>query len=288
MTNQLYKNKEWLIEQYKTKSTIEIAKEVGITKQSLLKWFNKFNIERRQGSEAKRKGVPSYNIKYFKNINTRSKAYWLGFIMADGCVTKTKYGYAFQMGLSIKDSSHIDKLANAINFSNKLLEVFINDSFGYKKSATYKRKFIKLENVDFCENLINHNVIPNKTGNEKVPCLENRLYRDFIRGVFDGDGCITWHYRKDKPNTLCAKVNIVCKNKEFLNEIKTILNHNANIDIEKISIYKSRNIWSLEICSLKNIKLFSDYIYTEKTPNLKRKKDKFKEPLKYYNNKQKI
>jgi len=28
----------------------------------------------------------SYNINYFENIDSEDKAYWLGFIQADGCL----------------------------------------------------------------------------------------------------------------------------------------------------------------------------------------------------------
>jgi hypothetical protein len=31
------------------------------------------------------------NIDYFEIIDTEDKAYWLGFIYADGCITKNKY-----------------------------------------------------------------------------------------------------------------------------------------------------------------------------------------------------
>lgn len=280
---ELYKNKEWLIQQYETKSVIEISKEVGISKQALLKWFKKFNIKRRQGSEAVHKGIYNYNVNYFKDINTHAKAYWLGFIMADGCITKTKYGYMFEMNLQLRDKLHVLQFAKDINFTNKTIDVFnCKDPNGNLHTKTY----IKIENKEFCDNLMKHNIYPNKTGKESFPNIKRIYYKDFIRGFFDGDGCITYAYRKDKPNTMGVKICIVCMNREFLESIKKILEEEAYMSFgDSKAIYKTRSIYSLEICKLESVKKFYNYIYTDRCRCLSRKKEKFIEPLNYINSK---
>lgn len=51
------------------------------------------------------------NEDYFKLIDTEEKAYWLGFLYADGCVTQaTKYSKRLQVNLSIKDINHLEIL----------------------------------------------------------------------------------------------------------------------------------------------------------------------------------
>ena len=49
------------------------------------------------------------NKNYFSNIDTRNKAYWLGFISADGYVVSNKSGGNFELGieLSYKDRDHL-------------------------------------------------------------------------------------------------------------------------------------------------------------------------------------
>lgn len=56
--------------------------------------------------EIPRNGVkPSFDFNVFDNINTEEKAYWLGFIWADGCILSNCNG--FELGISIKDISHL-------------------------------------------------------------------------------------------------------------------------------------------------------------------------------------
>lgn len=44
------------------------------------------------------------NQDYFATIDTEEKAYWLGFIAADGCVSRAGKGFRFQMGLAARDT----------------------------------------------------------------------------------------------------------------------------------------------------------------------------------------
>ena len=48
------------------------------------------------------------NETYFDHIDSESKAYWLGFIYADGCISNN--GYRFEVRLSKNDEDHLIKL----------------------------------------------------------------------------------------------------------------------------------------------------------------------------------
>ena len=52
-----------------------------------------------------------FNENYFEVIDSEDKAYWLGFISADGCVAKSsKYNsYRLQIAISSIDSDHLNK-----------------------------------------------------------------------------------------------------------------------------------------------------------------------------------
>ena len=56
--------------------------------------------------------------RYFQTIDTENKAYWLGFIYADGCVSKDLH--YLTIDLSIADIDHIEKFKNEIDAHQKI------------------------------------------------------------------------------------------------------------------------------------------------------------------------
>ncbi len=116
----------------------------------------------------------------FKAVDTEEKAYWLGFLYADGSIhSKTN---AIELGLKLSDSGHLLKFKRFIKAENKLYLT----SFSCKYS--FYSKNMKLD-------LIKLGCIPRKTEKLKFPTskqVPKHLQRHFIRGYFDGDGCLTY------------------------------------------------------------------------------------------------
>lgn len=102
--------------------------------------------------------------------------------------------------------------------------------------------------------------------------IPNHLIGHFIRGVFDGDGCITIKRTGFSVTSICSNsIN-------FLEDIKRYLNYN---NIENIYILpekgKRKNIlYILYISRKENQNQFKNYIYNCSNVYLKRKFDKFK------------
>ena len=124
-----------------------------------------------------------YNKNVFKNINTEEEAYWLGFILADGCNIGNK-----NLRVNIKDKGHLEKLSKLIYIDEKPISI-TDHGFGpiYYFSCTKK---------EIINNLNNYGVVPRKSKIAKFPIIKEHLYRHFIRGLFDGDGSIC--YTMDK------------------------------------------------------------------------------------------
>ena len=97
------------------------------------------------------------NYDYFKIIDTPEKAYWLGFIMADGCVMISKrirklktyetiqQRYFLKIALSSVDTQHLEKFNQCINSSYPVKE-YINKT-GYKPNSKYSRIIIEDKNI---------------------------------------------------------------------------------------------------------------------------------------------
>ena len=55
------------------------------------------------------------NDDYFEIIDTEEKAYWLGFLYADGCVARKGNYYNIKIDQALYDYEHVLKFKEAIN-----------------------------------------------------------------------------------------------------------------------------------------------------------------------------
>jgi intein/homing endonuclease len=119
-----------------------------------------------------------------KLINSRVKAYLLGFIAADGCLYHNKGCYTLEIELAQKDKEHLEK----INFH--LTKNFIQIRERERKGYRSVRLFIT--NKTLSSNLQRHGIVPAKSLILQPPKISPKFVSHWIRGYFDGDGCITY------------------------------------------------------------------------------------------------
>lgn len=142
-------------------------------------------------SHARRKYVDE---TYFEKIDTEDKAYWLGFIQADGCIYQQETTYRFQINLSGKDYEHLIKLNDCLSstYSVGKREVIV-------KGKTYEACSLKINSKPFCEHLMKNGITIRKTLNDAFSELEESLMPHYIRGFLDGDGNIKIDRRSKNP-----------------------------------------------------------------------------------------
>jgi len=132
------------------------------------------------------------NENYFNIIDSENKAYILGFISADGGV-KDKV-------LTIAQSSKngeilLEWIKNELN-SNHILYL------RKRKKITHNDAYIlQITSPQIIEDLNKYNILENKKYNNEFPNLLNiKYFKQYIRGYFDGDGCVGIYYEKKKKN----------------------------------------------------------------------------------------
>lgn len=124
-----------------------------------------------------------WNREVFHCIDTSDKAYWLGFILGDGCIHISRDGCAyFSIDISQRDEEYLLKFSNFI----KAQELII-------KHTIHPTTHNTLSHVMLCgkstiQDLINLGITPVKSGKEQW--IDTPFSNDFIRGVFDADGFI--------------------------------------------------------------------------------------------------
>jgi intein/homing endonuclease len=124
------------------------------------------------------RGSLEVNSDYFKEINTKKKAYWLGFIYGDGCVTENQSGSpVFCMTLKAEDVNHVRKLKKAIDSQHSV--VVSNDMAR-----------IKITSPGLVAGLDSHGVDSEKTFSGSMPEIDDKYKRAFVRGLVDADGSL--------------------------------------------------------------------------------------------------
>lgn len=253
-----YVNKKWGL----LKSGAQFKMSKSCVKRILISQ----GIKIRSNSECQRKY--SLNEDYF-DIENHNMAYILGFIAADGNIAKNSN--EIKITLSIKDKEILEKIQKELNSSRPLREYI--DKNGYEKIT-----------LDFCSEkiqnkLAEYGITPQKTLKIIPPYKLNENYIiDYIRGYFDGDGCITTTGYLNHG----VEWKIVSASKNILEYFEDYFNKNYQIPKNHIQCRK-KNENFLQLYDLRYSTNFSkqlyDIMYTPNSLYLKRKKDKYEELL---------
>ena len=232
------------------KSARQVAREFNLGKDKVT-------------NELKRRGLlrpkkdNSYNTRFFHTIDTEAKAYWLGFICADGCVQSGGRN-VMEITLSSVDKEHLNKFKHDINFKG---EVKI------KKGTKYEACRISLYGEQIIQDLCSHGAVPRKSLVLQFPKhLDKNLIRHFIRGYFDGDGSV-YEYQK------LHKISMsMLGTQEFLEEVQNIFVQ--ELGVSRVKIYKHQNVFEYKKSRKEAIKIM-DYLYKDCTIYLERKFSKY-------------
>lgn len=137
---------------------------------------------------------------FFKVIDTEEKAYWLGFIYADGYVISNYENGNFELGIELSsiDVQHLHKFNRNFNDYYKITTrkrsmdslTKLNDNV--KLGRMNEMCNIRIYSKSIVEDLIFNGVVQNKTKSDIFPKIaDEKLFFHFLRGYIDGDGSYT-------------------------------------------------------------------------------------------------
>lgn len=251
-TNRFSEEKEQeIIDMYLSgMNQVEIANHFKTFNTSIRRVLLRKNISIISGTERVRKLIPTF----FNDYTNTDIQYWLGVIASDGCITNGKL---------ILETIDKEWMEDYRNFINPLIN--INTTQPKKGKLLYR---ISTGCVGLQEQLEKYGIIPDKS------LLLKWLYpltRDFVRGVFDGDGCATFANREKS-----IKISICGGSLVFLEQIKKFLLENNIESTITSSIRKRKNrIYYLNINAHSEKIKFYNLLYDNSNFFLKRKKEKF-------------
>lgn len=223
------------------------------------------NIKIRDDIEKSTKNT--YDKDYFEVVDTEDKAYWLGFIYADGYVAFPKVGSnKLGISISVKDEHHLAKFKKSIQATHKIRRYKANTCYN---SQDYVR--IELCGNKIVEDIGRLGVVKSKTTLLNFPTEQQvpiSLLRHFIRGYLDGDGSVMIN---KKGYLVVSFVGT----REFLEGLAEIF----QVQHLKLSQrHKDRDVnnYELRITGRKAISI-CEWMYKDSTVFLERKFNKYEE-----------
>ncbi len=195
----------------------------------------------------------TYESRYFQVIDTEEKAYWLGFLTADGCITAGRTKISSQrltIHLGIRDYDQLIKFKQALQATQMVSK--------NERSCSFT-----IYNSELVADLAVYGIVPRKTLHTKPAQVAPELERHYWRGVIDGDG----HISKDGQSlTLVGDYEVVVGFQTF------VLTHCPKV---KASIFRDLNIYTFKVTGIAAQKIL-EVLYGDATVYLDRKYERAK------------
>lgn len=237
-------------------SMTKIAKQYDCGTDAVKAVLCKNNIQIRDNNAYKSKAV---NETYFDKIDTPEKAYILGFIYADGCLTRGKTLY---IKLTESDREILEKIRSCLGSNHKI------SVHGYTSGYFTKNKSCSLSivNKHLHDSLVKCGATERKTKTLTFPkFLDEDLTSHFIRGFFDGDGSV---YEVNQTKFIgCSFTGTF----DMLEGIRQICEKEFGTKA-KVRKYKDKDIYDFKVGGKNNVIAFYKYLYKDATVFLGRKK----------------
>ena len=209
------------------------------------------------------------NEHVFDIVDTEEKAYWLGFLMADGYNHETKCCVALR--LSAIDREILEKYKKFLE-TNVPIYTFTRVTPVTKLTKQYCE--VNVCSPYFSEQLSKIGCIQGKTYTLEFPDIPKYLYSHFIRGYFDGDGCLSVKNRLDRRKksgkSMIYQFTIVGRESVLL-KIQDILVNNVGVTKNSLEKRKLSPVVVIHYKGKNVVSKLMNYLYNNATIYLQRK-----------------
>ncbi len=216
------------------------------------------------------------NEDFFK-VWSPKMSYALGFLFADGSLLNTsKSSRTFYVSFTNNDLSLLEQMRSAMKSSH---QIYIRPPrFMKPRGKQYLSKagyVLRIGNRVMHQDLLNLGLEHRKSNIMHLPEVPDEYFSYFLRGYFDGDGCINTYLAKRRI-TVILTLLFTSGSVLFLSQLADRLHRLLNIDTPHY--YKSTGAHNLECKGLKAVKILN-YMYADldKAPYLERKYLKYRE-----------
>ena len=235
----------------------EMVNKYKLNPKTIWSYVTKLGVNRLKGSKRKYK----VNDNYFSiGNNCPNKYYILGLIYTDG-------------NLPIKN-----KNAFIISNVDKQLLEDIKEELGYtgKITTEYHKKFnkyiykLQITSPKIRKDLESLGLNPNKTFDLKFPNIPKEYLRDFIRGLWDGDGSVMTPLTRQRTSKMLSS-SFVCASESFINDLLKLLPTKKKVVNKR---QRKTILYSISFRGFDSLRI-KEFLYYENCLCMKRKRDIF-------------
>lgn len=254
---------EFLSQNYYELSISELSKILNRTPNSVKLKANKIGLKK----------SPYYcNYNFFDKIDTEEKAYWLGFLTADGWISKNEKNNSGVVGIELQygDIDHLKKFNKSLNGNYKITDRWRKCRLSTNKQKANHQCVIRIFSLYMYNALVKLGFTNNKSYDVDIPsCIQHNLIRHYLRGVFDGDGCFSYTSKSFNISFISASKNLMSSINEIIDELNieaSLSNYISefNTPMYELHVYKKAD----------KLKLLN-YMYKDSNIYLTRKHEKY-------------
>ena len=202
-------------------------------------------------------------------------AYVLGFLYADGSLENASYLRGKYIRVASTDKDIVFKIREWLNSEHTIITIKPN------QQNRRRQYFLRIGSHKLYDSLSRLGLYPCKSLTIRLPDIPKKYLNDFIRGYFDGDGCVYLELSKGKKQKIIIKrlsVIFTSGSKIFLQELSSVLRKEVAVTQRKI--YNSHRSFQLRYSTSDSIKLFK-FLY-RKTPQDAYLERKFRVFVEYF------
>lgn len=264
---------QFVIDNYHNASATQLSKIFNVSDSLIRSVWIKY------GLNGKRNSCYVLDENYFSNIDTPAKAYFLGFLASDGCLWSDDYRFLVKLQLQQRDKHILELFSKEVKTNKPLIKVQNGNYF-----------CIEICSETMFKDLMNLGLTPKKTQTYKIKVLKHKkLMPHFLRGFFDGDGCITFNQKKKAEDLLPSDFNVTITGATLATQTICDYLTNQGLSHARYDVTSDKynfGCYAIEFTNNQSIYEFLTYIYKDAgNCCLKRKQDRAKLFMNVYCNK---
>lgn len=218
---------------------------------------------------------PNANERFFKNIDSEEKAYFLGLLISDGNVFKDSTGRqaSISITLDLNDEYILQKFKEVLNVNTSISK----DGRGCGQIA--------IRSNLMADDLKQYGVVPRKSYITYLPKINDIYMSHLIRGILDGDGSILAKPspKQDGHNRYLHSISF-CGSHQLMEDIAKYLYNNLQLK-QSIQVYdyQDKNLSDIHIQNYEDMEKVGDWLYKDATIYLVRKNNIYNLFKEHYN-----